>query len=136
MEGLYFHNSLSVCVWVCLSISEQNSSRTDAPICTQFLLNSCLPHWLRPYWNWWPLVEGQGRSDATSISFLHNSLLNSMVWISVLLCLMKMKFNVSLRYALGKFVFEFQKYQMGYNVIMTSFKFYPYNFQYLLFYQT
>ena len=56
LEGLYFHCSLSVCVCVRLFSCEQNPSRTDAPIWTQFSLNGCLPHWLKHYWNWWPLV--------------------------------------------------------------------------------
>ena len=52
VEGLYFHCSLSVCVSVCLSVCpvfscEQNFSRTDEPIWTQFSLNGCFPHWLR-----------------------------------------------------------------------------------------
>ena len=62
-----------VCVWVCVSVCvsnfscEQNSSRTDAPIWTRFSLNGCLPHWLGPYWIWWPWVKGQGHSDVISI---------------------------------------------------------------------
>ena len=68
VEGLYFHCSLSVCLCVCVSVCvrnscEQNSSRTDAPIWTQFSLNGCLQHWLGPYWNWWPWVKGQGHGD-------------------------------------------------------------------------
>ena len=64
VEGLYFHSSLSVCVCLCVRIScEQNSMRTDASIWTRFSLNGCLLHWLRPYWNWWPWVKGQGHSD-------------------------------------------------------------------------
>ena len=88
-----------VCVSVCVSdfACEQNSSRTDAPIWTQFSLNGCLPHWLKPYWNWWPWVEGQGHSDVIPI-FLHNSLLTSLLCISALLYLIKMKFGMSLRY--------------------------------------
>ena len=62
VEGLYFHCSLSVCVCVRNSC-EQNSGRTDAPIWTQFSLNGCLQHWLRPYWNWWSWVKGQGHGD-------------------------------------------------------------------------
>ena len=55
-----------VCVCVCLCVRnscEQNSSRTDAPIWMWFSLNGCLPHWLGPYWNWWPWVKGQGHSN-------------------------------------------------------------------------
>ena len=58
-----------VCVSVCVSgnFCEQNSSRTDAPIWTQFSRNGCFPHWLKPYWIWWPLVKGQGHSDVIPI---------------------------------------------------------------------
>ena len=73
VEGLYFHCSLSVCVCVSVCVSvrlnscEQNSNRTDEPIWTQFSLNGCLEHWLKPYWNWWPWSEVQGHSDSISI---------------------------------------------------------------------
>ena len=43
---------LCVCVSVCLSVCEQNADWTDTPILTRSSLNSCLPHWLEPYWNW------------------------------------------------------------------------------------
>ena len=62
---------LSVCVWVCVfvcvCVCEQNSSRTKAPIWMRFSLNSCLLHWLGPYWNWWPWVKGQGHCDRKCI---------------------------------------------------------------------
>ena len=75
VEGLYFHCSLSVCLCVCVCLSvclsgnscEQNSSRTDAPIWTRFSLNGCFPHWLGPYWIWWPWVKGKGHSDVIPI---------------------------------------------------------------------
>ena len=63
VEGLYFYFSLSVCLSVCVCVCEQNSSRTNAPIWMRFSLNSCLLHWLKPYWNWWPWVKGQGHCD-------------------------------------------------------------------------
>ena len=44
MKRLYFHCSLSVCLSVCLSVSEQNTSRMYAPFWTRFLLNGCLLH--------------------------------------------------------------------------------------------
>ena len=40
---------------------------TDEPILAPFSLNGCLPHWLKPYWNWWPCVKGQGHSDVIPI---------------------------------------------------------------------
>ena len=53
--------SLSVCVCVC--VCEENFRWTIALILMWFLLNSCLSHWLRPYWIWWPWVKGQGHGD-------------------------------------------------------------------------
>ena len=64
---------MSVCVYVCVcvcvssSACEQNSNRTDEPIWTRFSLHGCLPLWLKPYWNWWPSVKGQGHSDVIPI---------------------------------------------------------------------
>ena len=52
---------LCVCLFVCVSVMfscEQNSSRTDVPIWTRFLLYGCLPLWLKSNWNWWPWVKG------------------------------------------------------------------------------
>ena len=72
VEGLYFYFSLSVClslcmcVSVCLSVCEQNADRTATPILTRSSLNSCLLQSLKPYWNWWPSVKGQGHSDVIS----------------------------------------------------------------------
>ena len=63
---------LCVCLSFCLCVQiscEQNSSRTDEPIWTRFSLNSCLPQWLKPYWNWGPWVKGQGHSDVIPILF-------------------------------------------------------------------
>ena len=37
---------LSVCLSICLSVSEQNFSRKYAPIWTRFSPNGCVPHWL------------------------------------------------------------------------------------------
>ena len=63
--------SVCLCVCVCVCVSgtscEQNSSRTDPPIWTRFSLNGCFPHWLRPYWIWWPWVKGQGHSDVIPV---------------------------------------------------------------------
>ena len=56
-----------VCVSVCLSVSEPKISRTEAPIYTRFLLNGCLPQWLKSYWSWWPWVKCQDHSDVISI---------------------------------------------------------------------
>ena len=127
---------LCVCVCVCLCVRhnffEQNSIQKDAPIWTRFSLNCCFLHWLKPYRIWWPCVKGKGHSDVIPI-FLHNSLLNPLPCISALLCLIKIKFDMSLRsiYTFGRYVFEFNKIQIGDDVIMTSFKFSPNNCPYL-----
>ena len=71
-----------VCVCVCLSLNKCRSNRYkdfDA-----VLNNSCLPQRLRSYWDWWLWVKGQGHSNVTSIFFLHNPLLTSLLWISAL----------------------------------------------------
>ena len=58
----YYYNSMksrrgyiltAVCLPVCVSVCpallvNKNSSRKDHPIWTRFLLNGCLPHWLKP----------------------------------------------------------------------------------------
>ena len=52
---------VSICVFVRLSF-EQSSSQTDELIWMRFSLNGCFPNWLKPDWNWWPWVKGQGHS--------------------------------------------------------------------------
>ena len=94
-----------VCVCVRLISCEQNSSRKDSPIWTRFSLNGCLLHWLGLYWNWWPLVKGQGHSDVVPIFFL-NSMLTSLLCISASICPIIMKFGISLRYTLGRLTFK------------------------------
>ena len=84
----------------------------------RLLLNGCLLYWLRSLWD---LVEGQDHSDAISIFFI--ILLNSLEKISALLCPIKMKFGMSLRYAFGKFAFEFHEFRICDDVIVTLFKF-------------
>ena len=107
--GIYM--CVCLCLFVCLSVSRQNSSRTDTLIWTQFSLNTCLLHWLAPYWNRCPLVKVQGHmnSDAISFSLLHNSQIPSLLWISVLLYPIKMKCCMYMTYALSRFAFEFHK---------------------------
>ena len=68
--------------------------------------------------------------------YLHNSLLTSLLCISAYLCLIEMKFDMSLRYILGWFVSKSYKNRMGDDVIVTSIKFSPNNCPYLKFYWT
>ena len=96
---------VSVCVCVSGSACEQHFSQMDEPIWTWFLLHGCLLHWLNSYWNWWLWVKGQGHSDVIPIFCL----LTSLLCILALLYLIKMKFDLSLRYTLGRFVFKFHK---------------------------
>ena len=52
---------LSVCMSVCLSLCvclnayKKKSNRTLLSTWTRFSLNGCLPHWLEPFWNLWPV---------------------------------------------------------------------------------
>ena len=62
----------------------------------------------------------KAKVTVTQYPFLDNSLLTFQLWISALLCLIKMKFSMPPRYAYGRFVFEFLKNQMGDDVIVTS----------------
>ena len=142
VEGLYYHCSLFVCVCMSGSTCEQKSSQTDAPIWTRFLLNDCFLHWLGPCWNWWPCVKGQGHSDSISIfsswfSFnfptVYLSSLMS-VYISALLCLIKLNFGMPLWYVFCRIVLEFHKNQMMDDVMVTSYKFTSYKCPYFKFY--
>ena len=76
----------------CLSVSEHNSYWANAQILMRFLLIGCLPHWLRPFWNCWPLSLGQ----ISNLSFLHISLLTFLLWNSALRSPIKVKFSMSL----------------------------------------
>ena len=126
MEGLYFHCSSSVCLSMCLSMSLS----VCLSMCSTLLVNNIpaercidlgavfakrllmLAHWFGPYWNWWPWVKGQGHSGSISI-FLHNFLLISLLYISAFVCLIKLKFCMSIWHALCRFVIEYHKNQKG-----------------------
>ena len=144
VEGLYFHCSLSVCLCVCLSvclsvcpvnlvnkIPAERMHRLDAVFAKWLLLALA-----QTLLNLVTLGQRSRSQWPITIIFLHNSLLTFLPCISVLLCLIKMKFSMSLRYTLGRFVFKFHEIRMGYDVIMTSFKFSPNNCPYLKFYWT
>ena len=110
VEGYIF---TAVCLCVCLSVwlsvcptlhaCEQNSSRTDAPIWTQFLLNGCLAHWLNPI-EICDLGSKVKVTVAQNLFFLHHFLLTSLLYISALVCLINLKFGMLLWYALCRFV--------------------------------
>ena len=53
--------------------------------------------------------------------FLHNYLLTFLLLITALLCPIKIKFSLSFRFALGRFVFEFNKIRMVDDVIVMKF---------------
>ena len=93
-----------VCVCVCVRLflwtKFQPNGWTDLD---GVLVNGCLAHWLRPYWNWWPWAKGQGPSGSKFI-FSHDSLLTSLWYISALICVINLKFIVPHRYALCRFV--------------------------------
>ena len=81
----------------------------------------------------WTKVKSQWRNIHF---FLPNSLLTLLLWISPLLRPIKMEFGRFLRYAFGRFMFEFDKNPTNDDVIVTSFKFSPYKCQYFQFYWT
>ena len=72
---------VSVCLSVvCLSVSEQNCSRTAAPIWTRFSLDGCLLHWLEPFQNWWVMTFAwRSRSQW---NYFHLSLAASTITLS------------------------------------------------------
>ena len=115
VEGLYFYWLQFVCV--CLSVCEQNADRTDTPILSRSLQNSCLQQSPEPYGNWWHWVKSQGHSYVISI-FPFNSLLPSPLWISALYNVQS-KWNLvcCLDMPFVWFMFEFDKIQMGDDVI-------------------
>ena len=91
--------SLYVSVRLCLWIKFQPNERTDLDqIFAKGLLTTLAQ----------TLFKGQGHNDAIPI-FLHNTLLTSLLCISALLCLIEMKFGMSLRYNLGQFMFKFNR---------------------------
>ena len=136
MEGLYFHCSLSVCLSVCVCVCpmfscEQNSSRMDAPIWTQFSLNGSYSTGSNP-------IEigdlGSKVTVAQNPFFLHNSLLTYLLYIWTLVCLIHLKFDMPFWYAHCRFVCEFHKNQTWDDVMVTSFKFSLFNCQYFKYY--
>ena len=126
MEWLYFRYSVSVCVYVCLSVCpfvNKMPIQTYTPILMWSSLNSC-----RITSN--PIDIGDLGSKVNKVTvtkypffFLHHSLLTSLMYISSLLCLIKLKFGMPLTYALCKFVCEFHWNQVGDDVKVTSIKF-------------
>ena len=76
---------LCVCLSVCLSVCQwTNSSRTEEPIWTQSLLNDCLPHWLRPYWNGWSFISFIAILDIDLTTFLGVTYISQWICISPL----------------------------------------------------
>ena len=130
---------LCVCLCVCVSVQKflwtkfQPNRCTDLDAVFAKRLLSTLTETLLKLVNLGQRSRSQWRN---SHFFLHNSLLTFLPCISALLCLIKMKFGMSLRYTFGRFVYKFHKIQMGDDVIMTSFKFSPNNCPYLNFYWT
>ena len=125
VEGIYFHCSLYVCVSVCLCVCEcvwMLVNKIPVVRMHQFSLNGCLLYWLEPYWYWWPWIKS--RSQWSNLYFfLYNSLSTSSLSFSALLCSIKMKFGMPLRYALSRLDIYFHKNRTGDDVTMTSFIF-------------
>ena len=133
VEGLYFHCSLSVCLCVCVCVC--------LSVCPEILVNKIPAEQMHRF----------GRGFAKSLLLaLTRTLLNivtlgqrsrsqwliSLMYISVFLYLIKLKFGMPLTYALCKFVCEFHWNQKSDDVIVTSFKFYTYKCPYFKFYWT
>ena len=108
------------CVSVCLSagLGLWTKFQPNAWTDLEAVFAKWLPHSLELNWNLWPWVKGHQRSQRSN-----NSLLISLLCMSALLCPINIKFILSLWYALGIFMFEFDKIWMGDDVIVTSFKF-------------
>ena len=122
IDCLIYITLLSVCVCVCLTllVNKIPAERMDAAFAKRLL--TALARTLLKL-----VTLGQrSRSQGLNIHFfLHDSLLISLSYISALLCLIKLKFCMTLRYTLCRFVFEFHKNQMDDDVMVTSFKFSP-----------
>ena len=130
---------VSVCVCVCVSVRTFLWTKFQPNGCTD--LDAVFAKWLLPLLaqtllNLVTLGQRSRSQWRNSHFFLHNSLLISLPCISALLSLIKMKFVMSPRYTLGRFVFKFHKNRIGDDVIMTPFKFSLNNCQYLKFYWT
>ena len=135
-EGVIFSLQF-VCVSECLSGSacEQNSAKRMNWFGRGFrwVLLTALAQSLIRLVNLGQRSRSQWRNTNF---FLYNSVLTSLFCISALLCSIKIKFGMWLRYTLCRFVFKFHEIRMGDDVIMTSFKFSPNNCPYLKFYWT
>ena len=126
---LYFYFNLSICVYLYMSVC----------LWTNFLQNKCTDRFGRnfPYRNGPNTIEiGDlwSKVKATVMQylfFLHNFLLTSLLWISALLHPIKIKFDMSLIYALGRFVYAFHQNRMCDDVIVASFSFPSNNCQYI-----
>ena len=113
MEGLYCHFNLSVCVSVCLCVC----------VCPALHVNKIPTEWIHRFGRGFcytvayrtdsdPIEIGDlgSKVKVTMIQypfFLHNFLLTFLLYISALLCLIKLKFGMPLAYALCRFVCEF-----------------------------
>ena len=104
MEGFYFHCSLSVCVSVCLCVCP-TLLVNKIPGCTD--LDAVSTIWLARILLKLVTLGQRSRSQWHNIHFFHNSLLTSQRCISALSCSIKLKFSMSPRYTLNRFVFKF-----------------------------
>ena len=110
VEGLYFYCSLSVCLSVCDSK------------CPALLVNKIPAERMHLFGHGFrKMVANNTGSDPIEIGelgskvkdtvtlypFFHNSLLTSLLYISALLYMIKLKFGIPLTYALCRFVCEF-----------------------------
>ena len=98
---------LSVSVCVCVSVNKIAAERMH-----QF---GCGFRWIVAYCTGSNPIEIGDLGSKVKVTvtqypfFLHSSLLTSLLFISALLYLIKLKFSMPLRYAICRFVFEFYK---------------------------
>ena len=96
-----------VCVCVCLCVRHFLWTKLQPNGCTD--LDAVFVKWLllalaQTLLNLVTLSQWSRSQWRNTHFFLHNSLLTSLPCISALLCLIKMKFGMSLRYTFGRFV--------------------------------
>ena len=123
MEGLYFHCSLSMCVYACMSVclSVCQSTKFRPNRCND--LDAVFIKWLSTALLKLVTSVWRSRSQWCNIQFLfpQYSLLITLCWISALLCPIKVRIVMSLRYALA---IEFDKNRKGDYVTVTMHDFF------------
>ena len=111
-----------LCVCVCVCVRHFLWTKFQPNECTE--LDAVFARWLLPalaqtLLNLVTLGQRSRSQWRNTHFFLPNSLLTSLLCISALLCSIKIKFGMSLRYTIGRFVIQFHEIRMGEDVIVT-----------------